>query len=387
MANILTKFIPDLYQAMDEVSRELVGFIPSVARNSSATRAALNESVIIPISQASSASDVAPAMTVPEPSDFAPGYTELKITKSKAVSFGLNGEEYVGLDNGLGARQFMMDEFKQGVRTLTNLVEADIAAEAGIAGSRAYGTTNAGGTAFTTPFASSLADAAQLRKILDDNGAPMGGRSLIIDTAAGVNLRSLAQLTDVDRAGDTMTLRQGELLPLFGFSVKESAQIVSPAVGDASGFTVKGATAIGATTITLKAATSGALKAGDYITIAGDANKYLVTKAVTGAANATFTIAAPGLRVAAADEAAISVVIKSVRNVGFAQNAIQLVTRAPALPGGIDSAVDSYMMTDPRSGLGFEIRVYEGYRKLRAEVALAWGVKAIKPEHIACLLG
>lgn len=382
MANVLTKFIPDLYQAMDEVSRELVGFIPSVARNSSATRAALNESVVIPISQASSASDVAPAMTVPEPSDFAPGYTELKITKSKAVSFGLNGEEYVGLDNGLGARQFMMDEFKQGIRTLTNLVEADIAAEAGVAGSRAYGASS-----IATPFASSLADAAQLRKILDDNGAPMGGRSLIIDTAAGVNLRSLAQLTDVDRAGDTMTLRQGELLPLFGFSVKESAQIVSPAVGDAVGFTVKGITAVGATTITLKAATSGALKAGDYITIAGDTNRYLVTKAVTGAADATFTIAAPGLRVETADNAAISMVAKSVRNVGFAQNAIQLVTRAPALPGGIDSAIDSYMMTDPRSGLGFEIRVYKGYRKLRAEVALAWGVKAIKPEHIACLLG
>ena len=69
MSNILTNLIPDLYQGLDEVSRELVGFIPSVARNSSAERAAIGENIYVPISTALSSADVVPGMQVPEPAD------------------------------------------------------------------------------------------------------------------------------------------------------------------------------------------------------------------------------------------------------------------------------------------------------------------------------
>lgn len=380
MANILTPFIPDLYQALDEVSRELVGFIPSVARNSSAARAAVGENVIVPISTALQSKDCSPAMQVPEPDDFSLDNVAITINKSKNVSFGLNGEEYQGLNNGVGANQILAENFKQAIRTLVNEMEIDVAKEAALGASRAYG------TAGTAPFESDLKAAAHIKKILDDNGAPTVGRSLIIDTNAGVNLRGLTQLTNAGDAGTTMTLRQGELLPLFGLSIKESAGIYSSVAGSATGATVNAADA-GATELTLKAGTSGNLKAGDYITLAGDTNQYLVMEDVAVAANNKIKIAKPGLRKAASDSAAVSVVASSVRNVAFTQNAIQLVTRAPALPGGRDSAVDSYMLTDSRSGMSFEVRVYNGYRKMRAEVAAAWGVKAIKPEHIAALLG
>ena len=144
----------------------------------------------------------------------------------------------------------------------------------------------------------------------------------------------------------------------------------------------------GATELTIKAATSGSLKAGDVITIAGDDNKYVVAEANSAlAASGKIKIAKPGLLQAAADSAAVTVVAASARNIAFTQNAIQLVTRAPALPGGRDAAVDSYIMTDSRSGMAFEVRVYQGYRKMRMEVACAWGVKVIKPEHVATLLG
>lgn len=380
MANILTPFIPDLYQALDEVSRELVGFVPSVARNSSAARAAVGENVIVPVSTALQSKDCSPAMQVPEPDEFSLDNVAITINKSKNVSFGLNGEEYQGLNNGVGANQILAENFKQAIRTLVNEMEIDVAKEAALGASRAYG------TAGTAPFGSDLKAAAHIKKILDDNGAPTVGRSLIIDTNAGVNLRGLTQLTNAGDAGTTMTLRQGELLPLFGLSIKESAGIYSGVAGSATGATVNAADA-GATELTLKAGTSGNLKAGDYITLAGDTNQYLVMEDVAVAANNKIKIAKPGLRVAASDGAAVSVVASSVRNVAFTQNAIQLVTRAPALPGGRDSAVDSYMLTDARSGMSFEVRVYNGYRKMRAEVAAAWGVKAIKPEHIAALLG
>jgi len=75
-----------------------------------------------------------------------------------------------------------------------------------------------------------------------------------------------------------------------------------------------------------------------------------------------------------------------VANVAFSQNALHLVARAPALPQGGDAAMDRYVLTDPRSGMAFEVALYPGYRKIRAEVVAAWGVGAIKPEHIAMLL-
>lgn len=381
MANILTKLIPDLYQNLDEVSRELTGFLPSVARNSSAARAALGESVTVPVSTAMESGNVTPSMTVPEPEDFTMDNVAIQITKSRNVSFGLTGEEFQGLNNGVGANYILGENIKQAVRTLANEMEKDVAIEAAISSSRAYG------TAGTTPFAANLSDAAQIKKIMDDNGAPMSGRSLIVDTTAGVNLRSLTQLTNVGDAGTNMTLRQGELLNMFGISIKESAGIQNVAQSAIEGVTLEAVEA-GATELTIKAATSGSLKAGNIITIAGDDNKYVVAVANGALAPAgKIKIAKPGLLHGAADGAAVTVVADSARNIAFTQNAIQLVTRAPALPAGRDAAVDSYIMTDSRSGMAFEVRVYQGYRKMRMEVACAWGVKVIKPEHVVTLLG
>lgn len=384
--NTLTGLIPDLYQGLDVVSREQTGFIPSVDRNASAARAAVGENVRVPVTQSGTTANISPAMSVPEPTDRTVDYADIVITKSKAFNFGITGEEYVGLNNGAGFSTIQSDWFAQGIRALANEIEVDLATAAYLGASRAYGTPT------TTPFGSNLGDAAQVRKILDDNGAPMSDRSLVIDTAAGANLRTLSNLTKVNEAGTAMTLRQGELLDIHGLSVKESAGIQNPAIGTgvATGDVDTTGYAIGATSITLAAAGSGTIVAGDYVTFAGDTNKYLVKTGVADlSAGGTLVIAAPGLRqaISTASAQAVTVVAKAVRNIAFHRNAIQLVTRAPALPGGRDTAVDSMMITDPRSGLTFEIRIYEGYRKMRGEVGIAWGVKVIKDAHVAALLG
>lgn len=378
MANTLTNLIPDLYAALNVVSRELVGFIPAVGRNSGAERAAVGENVRVPIAPAGSMFDVTPAMATPEPADNVFTNTAIQITKSKGVSFGWVGEEQRGLNNGPGYQNLQVQQIAQAMRTLCNAVEADVAATYASA-SRAYG------TAGTAPFATNLGDPAQVRKILSDNGAPLSDLQMVIDTTAGAAMRTLAQLTKANEANDATLLRQGVLLDVHGFAIRESGQIAPvAAVGTGTGYVTSGALAVGQTVIPLITG-SGTILAGDVITFNGDTNKYVVEVGIS--APGSITIAGPGIRKAATSGKAVAITAAFTPNLAFDRQAIQLVTRAPALPGEGDSALDSMMITDDRSGLTFEVRMYGGYRKIRYELALAWGVKVIKPEHTAILLG
>jgi len=383
-ANTLTGLIPDLYAGLDVVSRELVGFIPAVTRNVSAERAAVGESVVWDVAPEMTSGNIVPAMAIPEPGDKTIGTDSLTISKAKVVEFGFVGEEQKGLNNGIGYQTVQADLFAQGLRTLTNEIEVDLATEAYLNSSRAYG------TAGTTPFGTNTGETAQIKKILDDNGAQGSERSLIVDTSAGAALRTLTQLTRVNESGTSMTLRDGELLNLNGFSIKESAGIQTPTKGTgASATTDDSGYAIGATVLTLASAGTGTIVAGDVVTFAGDTNKYLVASGDADVSNGgTITLAAPGLRVAmSAATKAITVQATSSRNIAFPRSAMQLVARAPALPQEGDAALDRMMITDARSGLAFEVSLYPGYRKIRAEIAMAWGVKASKTAHIASLLG
>lgn len=378
MPNTLTRLYPDLYAGLNVVSRELVGFIPAATRFPGNERAAVGQDIVIPIAPAANVSNIAPAMTTPEPTDQTVGNTTITVTKSRAAEFGFVGEERLGLDNGPGYLSLQAQMFAEGLRSLTNEIEADVAAEAASGVSRAVGTPG------TTPFASGVGDSAQVRKVLDDNGAPISDRYLIGNTTMGAALRTNTQLTKANEAADNTMLRQGVLTDLHGHAIGESGQAVSHTAGDASGFLVNGAAVeVGATAIPVDTGT-GTFNAGDVITIAGDPNQYVVTADVSGG---NLTIAAPGLVLAPADNAAITRLGDYEANVAFSMSALQLIVRPPALPEEGDMALDRMLMVDARSGLTFEVSVYPGYRKVRYEVACSWGQKQIKPAHGALLLG
>lgn len=379
MANTLTDLIPDLYAALDVVSREQVGFIPAVTLNATDGRAAVGESVRVPITGAANVVDVTPAMVTPEPTDQVVTNTEIIITKSRAAEFGWVGEEQKGLNNGPGYLTIRAGQMAQAMRSLTNEIEADIA-------SLYKATSRAFGTAGVTPFASTLQDTAQIRKILSDNGAPLGDLQLVIDSTAGAKMRTLTQLTKANEAADASLLRQGVLLDVHGFAIRESAQVANVVNGTGTAYTSDTAGyAVGDTVITLITG-SGTVLAGDVVTFSGDTNKYVVEVGV--AAPGAITLAAPGLREAiAASAVAMTIGADYVANMGFSRSALQLVTRAPALPEEGDMAIDRMLITDDRSGLTFEVSIYPGYRKVRYEIAVAWGFKNIKPEHGAILLG
>lgn len=379
MSNTLTNLIPDLYQSLDVVSRELTGLIPAVTLDPGISRAAVGENVRSFVAPAASASDITPAVTPPNDGDQTIGNVVLQITKARRVPFRWNGEETRGVNNGPGFAAVRNAQLQQAIRTLVNEIEADLAALHAQA-SRAYGTPAA------TPFgtAGDYSDAAQVRKILVDNGAGESDLQLVLDTGAGANLRG--KQAQAQMAGGDTLQRQGVLLDLSGMAIRESAQIKNPTKGTGASYTTTAAGfAVGTTSIPLITGT-GTILAGDVITIGSDPNKYVVATGI--AAPGTIVLAAPGLRQAVPASAQnVTVQNTSVRNMAFRRSAIVLATRAPALPDGGDSARDRTLVTDPRSGITFEVAMYPQYRQMQYEISAAWGAQVIKAEHTALLLG
>jgi hypothetical protein len=321
------------------------------------------------------------------PSDASQTISNRTITLNKARSFPFSwtDEEKRSMDAGPGFLNIRQDQIAQAIRACVNEMEADIAIAAYKGSSRAFGAT-----AGTAPV---ITDWAQAKKILDDNGAPMTDRHTVIDTAAGVALRSNSQLQKVNESGDTGLLRQGLLGQLFGFDIRESAQVQTPTSGSMSGAsTVSGALTVGQTVLTLKNATgTGTVAAGDIITLANDSNKYVVASASFAGANPatgdTITLAAPGIRKAqSAAERAITVFATSTRNIAFTRNAIMLATRLPENQDGSLRKVLE-IVTDPRTGLSFELAALPGDRTVHYTISALWGVMVVKPEHIATIIG
>lgn len=383
MANTLTAILPSIYAGRDQVARELIGMIPAVQRDASMERAAVGQTVTIPVVPAATGGNITPAATPPDDGDVVVGTQTVSITKSKYSPVRWNGEEQLAIGPTGQYNKILADQFAQAMRWLANQVEVDLVTGAYKAASRAYG------TAGTTPFgtAADLTDFAGINQILDDNGAPQFGRHLIVGGAARFNLEGKQSvLFKANEAATDDLLRRRRLLEIMGFGLGFSAGVGVVTKGTGTGYTSTTAGfPVGTTSIPLITG-SGTVLAGDVVTFAGDTNKYVVTTGV--AAPGTIVIGKPGLRVAlAASAVAMTIGGNFTDNVAFTENAIALAARAPAAPDGGDSAVDFAMVTDPVSGISFEVRHYREYRRTRYEVGLAWGVGIVKAEDIAILLG
>lgn len=378
MANTLTGLIPTLYTALDTVSREQVGFIPAVARNAKADQAAKGQTVSAPVTAAASLVDIVPAATAPNDGDQAIGTVDVVITKSKMAPIKWNGEEQLAVGPTGQYNTILADQFAQGLRALCNEVEADL-------GGLFYGASRATGTAGVTPFGikEDLTDFANARKILEENGAPTSSLQMVLGSDAVANVRGKQSvLFKVNEAGSESLLREGVIGRVEGFNLHTSAGVKRVASSSATGYLVNGEKKEGDRIISIDTGT-GVFKAGDIVTFTGDANKYVVATATA----TTITIAEPGLRQDLADNTAITVGGNYVANMAFDHNAILLACRTPAMPEGGDTADDVMNITDPVSGITFQVALYRQYRQVRYEIGLAWGVKEVAPRHAAIILG
>ncbi|MEX0803330.1 MAG: P22 phage major capsid protein family protein [Candidatus Binatia bacterium] len=378
MANTLTGLFPVLYNAMNVVSREMVGLVAAVSRDATASQAALNQTVRSPVVGAMTAADITPGNIAASGTDQTIETVDISISKSRKVSFNLTGEEERGL--GSSNQTIAEQRFAQAMRTLVNEMEDDLAALY-VNASRAYG------TAGTVPFGTGddLTALTETMRILDDNGAPRSDRHVVLGSAAVAKLLGKQPaLFKVNEAGSAIERRFGELQPMFGAQMHSSGQIRAHTPGGATGRLVNEAAgyAVGDTSITFDTG-SGAFLAGDVVTFDGNDEQYVVQATAT----TPLVLNNPGLILAIADDDAIAVQAAYTANMAFSRDAIQLAARVPATPTGGDQADDRMIVTDPMSGVSFEVSVYRQYRQVSYEVAAAWGVKAVKGEHLALLIG
>lgn len=377
MSNTLTGLIPTIYTALDTVSREQVGFIPAVSRNAKADAAAKGQTVTASVAPIAKTVDITPGATAPNDGDQSIGSVEVKITKSKMAPVKWNGEEQLALGPAGTYNTILADQFTQAFRALSNEVDADLAA-------LYYASSRAVGEAGKAPFgvAGDLSDAADARQVMSDNGSPTTDLQMVLGSSAIANLRGKQSvLFKVNESGTDALLREGIIGRLEGFNIHESANVKKHASA-ATGYLVNGEKEEGDIIIAVDTGT-GAFKAGDIVTFAGDAHQYVIAVATAS----TITLAAPGLRQDLADDTAITVLGTYTANMAFDRGAFLLAARTPAMPEGGDTADDVMNVTDPKSGITFQVALYRQYRQVRYEVGLSWGVAPVKTEHSCIILG
>lgn len=379
MANTLTLtgLTELLYQAKDIVAAEPTALIDSVTINSGSEGISINGTVnSFNTSAPTVSTSYTPGMSLPSSNDYTVTTDTLTIGQTVNTSFPITGELAKQLENTAGRDYVINNVIAQHIRAMRNTIEAHV-------GSVIYkGASRATGTSGTTPFASNHNSVNALRQILVDNGTPQndGMISLVTDTTAGTNLRNLSNLYKVNESGTSDLLRRGVLQDISGIMLKESAGISAVTAGTGASYLLNGALAVGATTVTVDTG-SGTILAGDVVTIG--AHKYVVKTALSGG---SFTINAPGIRAAAADNLAITVNAAYTANVGFHKAAVELVIRPPALPPGGDIG-EHTTIADTKTGLVFDAGLYRGDGMTVMRFLAYYQAKVWKPEFVATLLG
>lgn len=243
-----------------------------------------------------------------------------------------------------------------------------------------------------------VGDITAAQKILDDSNVPTDDEAnmfFLTSTALNKAFLDLSAFTQWQGSGERGASDQasGQLSRRYGFNfLKTSLVPTYSAPGSALSTTtlaVVGATAKEATTINLDAGSvTGAMNPGTVFTIAGDTTKYSVTNTVTASGNALAGVEiSPPLRVAAADNAVVTVVAQSNFNakpqsLAYHRNAFAFAAAPLPRTSKHFASADVGVAVDPVSGLS--VRVARGWDfktgKNMCRVDMLSGFKVIQPE-------
>lgn len=358
-------------------------FINSVNTNTGTEEAAVGDIIKVPIGKAGKMIDTPVGFNFPNEAESDVSSINMELTFSKTVPIDWKGEDQKAVMNSGAWGTVRAQQFADAFNQIRDAIEESVAKEAVRAASRAYG------TAGTSPFAdgTKMGDIAQMKGILDANKCPKVGRSIALSPEAETSLlTNQVNLVKVNEAGSDAALRQGIIMPTYGFNVRSTAQLTEHVAGAGTGYVTNLAETLAAGAEEIAVDTgSGAINAGDVVTFEGDANKYVVSQDYA-TTTTKVAIGEPGLRKALADGKAMTIGASYTPSVAYHKSAIALAIRPPKAPEEGDM-MERTFVTDPYSGITFEVALVKGQRVVQYQVSAVWGVKAVNPAWIALLLG
>lgn len=380
MANTLTSILPKVLARALPVLRRNAVMPQLVTTGYSLTASQKGKTVDIEVPKALTAAAITNSNTPPSNTDVSTSTVQITMDQWQGTDFHLSDQELTQIDID---SQFVPAQLGEAIKAVANAVDLSLL-------NLYKDIYNASGTAGTTPFASNAnVWTTGARKFLNQNSAPMSDRYVVLDSDAEANAVALSEFQNLYATGQDDTILNGEIGQKLGArwflnqgvpSFTRGTLTGSPLVNDAS-YTV------GETTVDIDAGSlTGTVVIGDIFTVAGDTQQYTVTANATASSNAITGMAfTPASAVAWADNAAVTFVASHAPNLAFHRGAFALAT-APFAP--IDPSLGmATSIQDPVTGLILRLEVRRDYKQTTWEVDALWGVKTVRPELAARIMG
>jgi hypothetical protein len=380
MANSLTNILDKILAQGLSTLRE-AAIMPRLTRSFTGAEAAQKGTTIdIPKPVSQTVGDVTARPTHTSAASKTPKLVQLTLDQWKSTDFYLNDKELTEIDRN---RHFMPMQTAEAARAMANNLDTAIL-------NNYKGIHGYVGTAGSNPF-STIADATNANKVLNEHLAPNAPRYVVLNPAAESQALQLAAFSDLEKTGDRAVKIEGELGRKFGMDWFMDQNIVTHTAGTAVSVLVGSTTAAGASTIQLKTGTSasaGTLLIGDIFTIAGQTETYTV---LTSATNVSVAIAAvridPPLAAIATANAVVDKKATHVVNLAFHPNAFGWGTR-PLQEATADINNNmSRTMTDPVSGVTMRLEVIRQNKQTEWEFDFLYGTQLLRPELAVRIAG
>lgn len=385
MANTIDALIPKILARSLLVLREQMVMPRLVNSDYSTDAKKLGSTIDVPVSTTKTVTNVVPSHADSAPDASVVTTVPVKLDQWKKTNFFLTDDEMNKIDT---QGTFMPLEMQESVAALARNTNAfllglypDVYGWAGAAG--------------TTPFATTVNAATDARKVLNEQKAPKAGRRAVLDFTAEANALALPQFSDAEKVGSAEVKIEGEIGRKYGIDWNSDDQVITHVAGTVGGGStptaVKAATvhAVGVTSIMLTVGNTNAmaLKRGDIVMFAGDAQTYaVIADAASGTATDKAITISPPLKKALAGGEVITNKATHVVNLAFHRDAFAFAQRTLLTNAdGLGSKMMS--MTDPQTGISLRLEVKRQNKQTVWEFDQLFGGNCVQPAYAARLAG
>lgn len=384
MTNSLSAVMPKILARGLLALREQAVMPRLVNSDYSTDAAEKGDTIDIPVPSVIAASDVAPSATLTDPADVTASKVSVSLSNWKKAGFHLSDKDLMNVESN---NSFVPMQLSEAVRALANEINTSIHQQyKGI-----YGVV---GSDAAVPFASTVGDAVNARKVLHQQRAPRENRRAVLNFDAEANMLALSQFSDVDKAGDLGPKIEGMIGRKYGFDWFADDGVLTHTAGTLSANTAGDATinssaSVGATSLDIASTAGGTFVEGDIFTIAGDSQTYVVTAGVTigSSSNATVTIQ-PALQVAVSGTEILTIKDSHVVNMAFHRDAFAFAAR-PLYDATMDIGLGNeiMMLQDPQTGMILRLELSRQNKRTVWELDALWGAKLVRPELACRIIG